>query len=155
VEKPQLDEKLFESVSKTIENLAFTEIFPTELEMPEAGKDYAVSLNVTEPCKGEFQLEISGELLYFIGEPIFARPKEEISEESRLDFLSELLNTIVGSFLSAALPGDTKFSLGLPQESAVDKSAATEQSIRWNFSAEETIFSLSASKGLVEYLQQI
>jgi len=151
----RLDNIIYESVAKTVENMAFTEVLPTDFEMVETGNEYAVTISVLEPCKGYFTMRISRELLIFISESMLAKPGEEIKEENLFDFLSELLNTIAGSFLSAALPDDTKFSLGLPEIIGADKASATVQAMRWNFIAEEAIFSISASGELIEYLNDI
>ncbi len=151
MEKNQLDEILLESVSKTIESIAFTEILPSDLEMPETEKSYTVSLGVSEPFAGNFQMKISIELLYFFAESMFTIPREEIQEENLLDFSLELLNTIIGSLLNGVLPDDTKFSLDLPKKLA----AEAPQTVHWNFSAEETIFSISSSQDMLEYLNNM
>lgn len=155
MEKSQLDTMIFESVAKTIENMAFTEILPTDLKMTEADDEYAVFIPVLEPCTGCFTMTISRNLLCFIAESMLAIPGEEISEANLLDFLSEVLNTISGSFLSAALPGDTPFSLGLPKTVPTNVISAPVPTMPWNFIAEQTIFSVVVSGDIVEHLINI
>jgi len=152
MKKERLDDIIFDSVARTLESMAFTEILPTDLELVATGDEYAVALNVSEPCSGRFQMIISRELLSSIVEAMLALPRNEIKEKILLDLVSELLNTIAGSVLSTALSDDTKFSLGLPKIIDADKSFATVSAMRWDFSVEETQVSISASGEFVEYL---
>ncbi len=154
MEKEQLDDVMYESVAKTLESMTFTEVLPTNLDMVVTGNEYGVALNVLEPYPGLFQMIISHELLYVISEALFTLPREEIKEESLLDFSSELLNTIVGSFLNAALPDGIKLRLGLPERIRSNGLSETDSVVRWNFNAEETIFSISASGQLAEFLSE-
>ncbi|MCB2183629.1 MAG: chemotaxis protein CheX [Desulfobulbaceae bacterium] len=151
--KERLDDKIFESVAKTIENMAFTEVLPTDLELIASGKECSVSLSITEPCIGDFKMMISPELLSFIAEAMLDKPREEIHEEILFDFLSELLNVIAGSFLRETLPDDTKFSLGFPEEGYREGKNVAGREVCWNFIAEEEIFTISVSEELVDYLK--
>lgn len=154
MKKVLLDNIIYDSVSKTIESMAFAEVLPTELSMVKSGKEDAVALSVSEPCAGSFQMIISRELLCAIAEAMLGTPREEIPEESLLDFLSELLNTIAGSVLNAALPDNMKFSLGLPHIISVDELSKTAQAAQWNFTVMETVFSITGSKEMVAYLNK-
>jgi len=69
-------------------------------------------------------LNASQELLYQLAENMYAMEREELDDQLINDLLAEILNTIAGLFMTAVLPSDTKFVLGLPKlsEEIVDGS---------------------------------
>lgn len=112
-----LQDKITAVMEETLENMAFISIEEcsaeeaAELDQPQLG----VNLLITEPVLFEMHLNTSKELLYQLAENMYAMDREELDEQLINDLLAEILNTVAGLFMSAVLPPETKFALGLPE----------------------------------------
>lgn len=109
--------KITEVMEETLENMAFISIEEcsaeevAELDQQQLG----VNLLVTEPVLFEMHLNTSKELLYQLAENMYAMDRDELDNQLINDLLAEILNTVAGLFMSAILPPETKFALGLPE----------------------------------------
>jgi len=134
--KQLLHAKVTEVMEETLENMAFisleecSEEEVEELAQPQLG----VNLLVTEPALFEMHLNASTELLYQLAENMYAMDREELDEQLINDLLAEILNTVAGLFMTAILPADTKFTLGLPELSN-EIEAVSE--LKFNYIAED------------------
>ncbi len=112
-----LQDKITAAMEETLENMAFISVEECsaeeveELDHPQLG----VNLLVREPVLFEMQLHSSKELLYQVAENMYAMEREELDDRLINDLLAEVLNTVAGLFMSAILPPETKFALGLPE----------------------------------------
>jgi len=71
------------------------------------------------------------------------------------DLLSELLNTIAGSFMSHTLPENTSFKLGLPEHIPNSDLSSSLSAVNWNFTVEGSSFAIIASGDLVDHLEKL
>lgn len=133
-----------QAVSETIESLAFLEATPAPAPPEPEAELLWVDMLVHDPVQGEFRLTLPAGLLALIGETLYGRPASELTAETRLDLLAELLNTIAGRFLSELLSAESSFKLGLP-ELVHSPFRKTSPALTWNFQAAGLTFSLSAS----------
>lgn len=153
MDKELLNEMMFLSVQKTVESLAFAEVYTAQdgLTDKTAAK---VSIGVDSPAQGEFTLIIDTGVISVIAQNLFSQPADAISPEKIDDLLSELLNTIAGSFLGKSLSEETAFSLGLPKvNGAINIDNLSDVSLQWHFTLDEMPFSIYLDGGIVKDLQ--
>lgn len=132
-------------ISEIMENTAFTEVMPVEAA-PEYGPEArGASLLVHDPIQGEFQLIMEDSLLKYLAGIVYGAMPGELTELSERDFLDELLNTIAGRFLSAILPADKSFILGIPERFQGPFIVPSPPVLSWNFVVEEMFFTLLAT----------
>lgn len=135
------------AMADTLENMAFIEVIPEtgETEALPGTDCLGVRLFVHDPVQGEFLLVMPWELINQITQTVLGSDQGEPSEESLFDLLAELLNTVVGRFLSEILPPDQVFRLGVPERCQGSTFAPVKDAVTWIFSAEGMAFSLSAA----------
>ena len=118
-QKLPLNDALMEATSKTLENMAFEEIELADQcsEISETHQHIIwVSLPIVEPISGEVALRLSEKCARRITEDIYGDiDNGDITENTIVDALGEILNTIVGRFLAALLPAEQSFKLGFPK----------------------------------------
>lgn len=141
--KDQWDEIMQTAVAECLENMAFMEVFPAEPDAAEPEDPIWVSLLVLEPTQGEFRLALSRALLDEISANIYG-PGTEVTAQQNADLLAELLNTILGRFMSAILPMES-FKLGIPEAGTTDWPPIEPEAIHWHFTAEDHSLSIIAS----------
>ena len=141
------------AASKTFESLAFLEVFPKEstVETEQSGL-MAVHLRVIKPFHGWLGLKTSKSFLAGVAQRLFALSASDISDEQLNDLLNELLNTIAGSFLATALPGDQPFSISLPLPGLGEGNANNLNMFVWNFASEAGDFTLCGGGEIIEKL---
>lgn len=108
-----LDRAIGAAVAETLENLAFMEALPAEEGAQ--GETLTVGVLIHDPFPAELRLTLPLPLLGKIGEAVYALPAEELEEQILRDLLAEILNTVAGRFLTAYLPPEQSFRLGLPE----------------------------------------
>ena len=112
-----LYQAMINAVSQTLENMAFTEAmehFDRSYEIP-AEELVWNSLLINDPVQGEVRLAMSRTFLKTLTGNIFGMNEEEITQQKMDDILNELLNTIVGLFLTNLLADDQEYEMGLPE----------------------------------------
>jgi hypothetical protein len=117
INQQELNNVLTQAVSETIENMAFMMV-STETENPETMQSdecLKTSLLILEPYPGELGLIMSKKLLSKIAVSVYSLGEEEITEDTLIDVISELLNTITGSLIRRILPDNSEYKLGLPE----------------------------------------
>jgi hypothetical protein len=117
IEHSPLYQSMINAVSQTLENMAFMEVmehFDRSYEIP-AGELVWNSLLINDPIQGEVRLAMSKTFLKTLTGNIFGMDDEEITQQQMDDILNELLNTIVGLFLSNLLADDQEYEMGLPE----------------------------------------
>ena len=111
------DGLMFQAVSESIEDMAFMEVLPNKDASGPTGLSGDViraSLPVQDPVQGEFVICLNKDLLINIAETVYGPMVDELRDQNLFDLLGEILNTVVGRFMSAIVPGDRTFRLGLP-----------------------------------------
>lgn len=117
----KLREKAIFVVSETIEDMAFSEVkTPDSTENYEEFVDW-INLNwlyseilFHEPFIGEFRLIMPQGVVTIIAEDLFLIEENNITPNILKDIMGEILNVIAGRLLSAIVPDDKTFELGLP-----------------------------------------
>lgn len=117
IDHSPLYQSMINAVSQTLENMAFTEAmehFDRSYEIP-AEELVWNSLLINDPVQGEVRLAMSRTFLKTLTGNIFGMNEEEITQQKMDDILNELLNTIVGLFLTNLLADDQEYEMGLPE----------------------------------------
>ena len=117
IDHSPLYQSMINAVSQTLENMAFTEAmehFDRSYEIP-AEELVWNSLLINDPVQGEVRLAMSKTFLKTLTGNIFGMDEEEITQQQMDDILNELLNTIVGLFLTNLLADDQEYEMGLPE----------------------------------------
>jgi len=118
-QKHPLHVALMEAISNALENMAFeeTEMADEHSEIPETPDQLLwISLPVVKPISGAVVLRLSEKCAQRITGDIYADLDiGDITEDSIMDALGEILNTIVGRFLTILLPAEQSFDLGFPK----------------------------------------
>ncbi len=152
----QLQDAMFEAVSATLENMAFMEVRPLEHEHDCQGHPgvLCATLLVHDPVQGELCLFMPESLLRQIAAGIYGRAADEVSEQKLRDILTELLNTIAGLFLTAILPAEQTFELGLPSLGEASGQELGPPVLRWHFQIDHEYFCISVSGSRWQQLAQ-
>jgi hypothetical protein len=153
--KDEFSTHMASAVSTTIENMAFAEAVMSETDFIPAENSPCVMLVITEPFAGSLTMPVSKEFLAYIAEALFSVPAEEIEEVKMKDLLSELLNTIAGSFMIHTLPEDTSFKLGIPEHVPATGLSSSLSAVNWNFTVEGSSFAIIASGELIDHLEKL
>jgi CheY-specific phosphatase CheX len=129
-----LYQAMFNAVSQTFENMAFVEV----IEQPENNRKKIngpvpwVSMLIHDPFQGEIRLAITTSLLRELTANMFGLEADEITQSQQEDIIAEILNTLTGLFMTALLPDDQTYQLGLPEHGTGDFPPVDEDSIAWN-----------------------
>lgn len=117
VEHKPLYQAMITAVSQTLENMVFMEAmehFDRSYEIPVEELAWT-SLLINDPVQGEIRLAMPENLLNKLTSNIFGIDPEEITQPQKDDILNELLNTIVGLFLTNLLADNQEYKMGLPE----------------------------------------
>lgn len=133
------------AVSICLENMAFmsVDLLPADDDRPAAARCSSATLLVHDPVPDEIRLEMPAEVLSEIACSIYSVSADELSAQQRLDILAEMLNTIVGLFLTDLLPSDQDFRIGLPE---VEEDAGTiiePPQDSWKFKTDYGVFTIT------------
>ncbi len=104
-------ENLNKVVSATFEKMGFMEAFPC-VDRDESTHILCATLNIKEPILAKMYFSCPHKLAWHIAENLYGL--EELSVEVVHDMMTELLNTISGSWLSEVIPNQ-KFTLSIPE----------------------------------------
>ncbi|MBU0484929.1 MAG: hypothetical protein KKB30_10495 [Proteobacteria bacterium] len=139
------DDIMYSAISETIESMAFMEVIPTD-DSHEPEKDcLCVSLLVHDPVQGEFELFMGRDLITMLADTVYGPVMAEVSDQNIFDLLAEILNTVVGRFMSDILPEDTSFKLGVPEICVGDCSRNTSSLKKWEYIIEDFTFGLTVT----------
>jgi len=130
-------------ISEIMENTAFTEVIPADRTPQYTPETRGVSLLVHDPVQGEFKLVMENSLLKHLTSIVYGSVSSVVTEQTEADLLDELLNTIAGRFLSAILPVDKSFSLGIPENSNGSLLLTDSYAISRSFIIEGMYFTLA------------
>ena len=117
IENKPLYQAMITAVSQTLENMVFMEVmehFDRSYEIP-AEELVWTSLLIHDPVQGEIRLAMSKAMLRQLTGNVFALDDDEITQAQMDDILNELLNTIVGLFMTNLLADDQEYKIGLPE----------------------------------------
>lgn len=138
-----MDQKLARTivaaVAETLENMTFMEAVPAESGAE--GESLTAGLLIHDPFQAELRLTLPLTLLGKVGESVYALPVENLEEQILCDLLAEILNTIAGRFLTAFLPPEQNYRLGLPEFGEEGVLPDTEEKC-WFFRMENELFTL-------------
>ncbi|MDA3903473.1 MAG: chemotaxis protein CheX [Desulfuromusa sp.] len=151
IEHKPLYQAMINAVSQTLENMAFMEVmehFDRSYKIPAEDLIWN-SLLINDPVQGEIRLAMSKNLLKKLAGNIFAIADDEITQPQMDDILNELLNTIVGLFLTNLLLDDQEYKMGLPELNEEALPEVDENTIVWKLMTDEEdalqIFAIGAS----------
>ncbi len=134
-----LYQAMINAVSQTLENMVFMEVmehFDRSYEIP--AEDLAWnSLLINDPVQGEIRLAMAKTFLRKLTGNIFSIDDEEITEPQMNDIQNELLNTIVGLFLTNLLEDDQEYKMGLPELGEEEWPEADANTIIWKLMTDE------------------
>jgi hypothetical protein len=107
---------MVDAVVETFENLAFMEPEHIPGEHPTFSETaIRYRLAITSPFTGWIRISIGKDLAATIAGTVWSLDPAEVEERLCRDNIAEILNTIAGRFMKAAIPEDQLFSLGLPE----------------------------------------
>lgn len=109
----EYEEKIFEAVQATFENLLFCEIEKVNQEFHLDGE--ILCLDIIEPYKGFFLVSIPKSLSAEIASTVLGIDAEMLTDSLLVDSSGEVLNTIAGHFLRSMVKEGGTFNLGLPR----------------------------------------
>ncbi|MCF6267156.1 MAG: chemotaxis protein CheX [Desulfuromusa sp.] len=146
-----LYQAMLTAVSQTLENMVFIEVtehFDRSYEIPTEDLTWN-SLLVNDPVQGEVRLAMAKTLMKKLTGNIFGIDDEEITPAQMDDILNELLNTIVGLFMTNLLAHDQEYKMGLPELGEGELPEIDENTIVWKLMTDEEdalqIFATGAS----------
>jgi len=133
MEHNPLYQSMINAVSQTLENMAFMEVmehFDRSYEIP-AEEIVWNSLLINDPVQGEIRFAMSKTFLKTLTGNIFGIDDEDITQQQMNDILNELLNTIVGLFLTNLLADDQEYKMGLPEPGEGELPEVDANTIVW------------------------
>ncbi len=103
-------------VQSSLEEIGFMEILPVQDQSPydESLDRYRADILIKEPHAGEIQLVMPKTALETIAENVYIIEKEDVTEDTLNDIMSEMINIIAGSLMRLWTPPSKIFQLGLP-----------------------------------------
>lgn len=118
----QLESFLHQAISKTLEEMSFSEVFKPEDEslVELSGKQIVAQLKVVEPKAGELTLILSEGLACDLTKATFGFLEGPPTEDMVKDAMGEFVNTIFGCALNDVLEGGQAFMLDLPETKVLD-----------------------------------
>ncbi len=122
------EQELGQVVSATFEKMGFMEAFGCDAR-DESTDMLCATLFIKEPVQAKMYFGCPQELAWKIAENLYGL--EELSTDVVADMMTELLNTIAGSWLSNVIP-DQPFTLSIP-DLCTDMSHAEEEKYEYHF----------------------
>ena len=144
-----LYQAMFSAVSQTLENMAFVEVTEQPEDTP---KNLGGAVNwVSMLIQGEIRLAMSASLLRELTANMFGLETDEVGQSQQQDIIAEILNTLTGLFMTALLPDDQTYQLGLPEHGAGEFPPVDEDSIAWNLEIEgQPLVIIGSGAGLLK-----
>jgi hypothetical protein len=134
-----LERAIVAAVAETLENMTFMEAAPAQSGAE--GETLTAGLLIHAPFPAELRLTLPLTLLGKVAESVFALPAEELEAQVLRDLLAEILNTVAGRLLTAYLPPEQSYQLGLPEFGDEGVLPDTEEK-SWFFQMEGEPFTL-------------
>jgi hypothetical protein len=112
---------LGDSLSETIEQVAFEEVIPDpDLPPSDGPENFApeiawAMIEIIDPLPGTLALILPAELHCHLTSSVYSIPPGELTETMLLDDVAELINTIAGRLMARLLSPMDPFRLGLPR----------------------------------------
>lgn len=154
IEHKPLYQSMINAVSKTLENMAFMEV------MEHSNRNYEIpadelacnSILINDPIQGEITLAMSKSLLLKLTCDLFSIEEGEVEPAQMDDILNELLNTIVGLFMTNLLADNQEYKIGLPELGGTDLPEINANTIIWKLMTgeEEAIQVFAAGASLTD-----
>lgn len=151
IEHKPFYQAMINAASQTFENMAFMEVmehFDSSYEIP-ADELAWNSLLINDPVQGEIRLAMSKAALKSLTGNIFGIGADEITPAQMDDILNELLNTIVGLFLTNLCADDQEYHMGLPELGETEMPEVDNNTVVWKLMTNEEdalqIFATGAS----------
>lgn len=139
VDHKPLYQAMITAVSQTLENMVFMEVmehFDRSYEIPAEELSWN-SLLINDPIQGEIRLAMPKTLLKKLTGNIFALDDDEITQPQMDDILNELLNTIVGLFMTNLLADDQEYKMGLPEKGEEELPEVDADTIVWKLMTDD------------------
>ncbi len=146
------NQSMLDAVLETLETLAFMEVVGVTDPPPEALETtrFYVVLSVEDPKQGELELRMTSALVRQIAENLYVVPQDELGEQLVEDTAAEIINIIAGRFMTALLPPEQPYQLGLPEVSDTPPETAGAPAREWLFrSGGEHFLIRAAGQGLL------
>ncbi len=112
-----LYQAMISATCQTLENMIFSEAmehFDCSYKIP-ADDLIWTSILINDPVQGEIVLAMSKSSLKKMTADIFALDIDAVEEAQTKDIINELLNTIVGLFMTNLVNDDQTYKIGLPE----------------------------------------
>lgn len=139
-------EALQQAVIDSFENLAFQEVTAiAKNPMPEVvlRSFRQCRMMVFCPLEGTLSLTISPALLKNVAASVYGLDPEAVESDMENDVLTELTNTIAGSWMRAISAQDQLYELGLPELIGVEFIEIRDAPIECSFSADNDFVDVS------------
>ena len=137
---------LQKSVIDSFENMAFQEVSPIHQNpMPAVvlRSFRQCRMMLFKPLEGTLSMTISPTLLKSVSASIYGLDADEVDAEMERDVLSELTNTIAGSWMRAISAQDQLYELGLPELIGADFIEIRGAPIECSFTADNDFVDVS------------
>jgi hypothetical protein len=139
------DQLVHQSISVTLENMAFMEVSAdvSESQPLSAVDTMSARLLVLDPLQAEIQLTLAVSLLRKIVEVVHAFPEDDVVDKILPDMVGEMLNTVAGRLLNDFLPENQSYRLGLPEVGEGEANSGEGPSKTWNYQIEDEPLALT------------
>ncbi|MEZ4598820.1 MAG: chemotaxis protein CheX [Syntrophotaleaceae bacterium] len=141
----RLGDAVYSAIANTLENMTFLEVGKDLADARRYPEEEILScrLLIHDPLQGEMYLLMPRPLLQKIASTVYILPEQDLSEKMVLDMLGELINTIGGLLMTAYLPQNQTYALGLPENGVGLPEADFSSMKEWEFQVDDIVFSLT------------
>jgi len=133
IEHKPLYQAMITATSQTLENMIFSEAmehFDRSYKIP-ANELIWTSILINNPVQGEIILAMSKPSLKNMTANIFSLDLDAVEDAQTNDIINELLNTIVGLFMTNLVTDNQTYQIGLPEVSEDELPEIDANTICW------------------------